>query len=63
MPEKKTSLVEIENTFDRNNCTEKEYIENLVFPTLLPALESMLEQAKLNRCFEVRIFVIVYDVN
>lgn len=35
-----------------DKLTEKEYIEKLVFPVLLPALEEMLARAKQNRCFE-----------
>ncbi len=38
---------------DTKTCTEREYIETLIFPTLLPILESMLAEAKKHRCFEV----------
>lgn len=30
-----------------------EYLQNYVFPTLIPAMERMLEQAKKEKCFEV----------
>lgn len=38
---------------DRNKCTEKEFLEHFVFPTLLPALEKMLAEAEKNNCFKV----------
>ena len=38
---------------DREKCTEREFIENLVFPVLMSALEKMLHEAKKNNCFEV----------
>lgn len=41
------------NAVNRNKCSEREYLEAFVFPTLLPALERMLEEAKRNKCFEV----------
>lgn len=40
-------------TINKNKCSEREYLEAFVFPTLLPALEKMLEEAKKNKCFEV----------
>ncbi len=38
---------------DREKCTEREFIEHLVFPVLMPALEKMLDEAKKSNCFEV----------
>lgn len=32
-----------------------EYLEHYVFPTLMPAMERMLEQAKKEKCFEVSV--------
>ncbi|RNA28242.1 IQ domain-containing K [Brachionus plicatilis] len=40
------------STKDKNECTEREFIESFVFPTLLPALEQMLCEAKSHKCFE-----------
>ncbi|TNN11547.1 IQ domain-containing protein isoform 3 [Schistosoma japonicum] len=37
-------------------CTPKEYLTRFIFPTLLPAMEAMLEQAKRGRCFEKKRF-------
>jgi len=31
-----------------------EYLNHYVFPVLLPAMERMLEQAKKEKCFEVK---------
>lgn len=39
---------------DRRTCTEREFLEHLVFPTLMPALEKMLAEAQRNKCCEVR---------
>jgi hypothetical protein len=33
-------------------CSERDYIQYYVFPTLLPALENMLKEAKKHKCFE-----------
>lgn len=41
-------------SFDINKCTKREYLEEYVFPLLMPALESVLVEAKKNKCFEVR---------
>ena len=40
-------------SFDKNKCTKREYLEEYVFPLLMPALESVLMEAKRNKCFEV----------
>jgi len=37
---------------NKKTCTPREYLEHFIFPTLLPALEKMLHQAKQERCFE-----------
>ncbi|XP_059165386.1 IQ domain-containing protein K-like isoform X2 [Physella acuta] len=37
---------------DRFQCTPTEYLNSFVFPWLLPALGAMLQQAKLEKCFE-----------
>lgn len=39
---------------NRSQCTPTEYLNHYVFPWLLPALEAMLKQAKLEKCFERR---------
>lgn len=39
---------------NKDNCTSTEYLNTFVFPWLLPALEAMLKQAKLEKCFERR---------
>jgi hypothetical protein len=39
---------------DKNKCSESEYLEHYVFPVLLPALDSLLAEAKKYRCFEVK---------
>ncbi|XP_005100889.1 IQ domain-containing protein K isoform X2 [Aplysia californica] len=39
---------------NKNTCTPTEYLNHYVFPWLLPALEAMLKQAKLEKCFERR---------
>lgn len=43
------SLIRIPN---KKTCTPREYLDNFIFPTLLPAIEKMLQQAKQERCFE-----------
>ncbi|KAK3784066.1 hypothetical protein RRG08_025259 [Elysia crispata] len=35
-------------------CTPTQYLNTYIYPTLLPALEAMLKQAKLEKCFERR---------
>lgn len=42
---------------DKTECTEKEFIEIYVFPTLLPAMEKMLWEAKTHKCFEVSFYI------
>jgi len=37
---------------DQKTCTPREYLESYIFPTLCAALEAMLKQAKLEKCFE-----------
>lgn len=32
----------------------REYLEVFVFPTLLPGMESLLQQAEREKCFQVR---------
>ncbi|CAF0845059.1 unnamed protein product [Brachionus calyciflorus] len=49
---KNTARSNNEQKIDRDKCTEREFIENFVFPTLLPALEKMLHEAKNYKCFE-----------
>merc|ERR1712121_407353 len=39
---------------NRKTCAPTEYLNHYVFPWLLPALEAMLRQAKLEKCFERR---------
>jgi len=39
---------------NRKTCTPTEYLNTYVFPWLLPALEAMLKQAKIEKCFERR---------
>lgn len=39
---------------NRTTCTPTAYLNHYVFPTLLPALEAMLRQAKQEKCFERR---------
>ncbi len=43
----------VEKKIEIEKLSEREYIEQFVFPVLLPALELMLAKAKLHRCFEV----------
>lgn len=38
----------------RFSCTPTQYLNTYIYPTLLPALEAMLKQAKLEKCFERR---------
>jgi hypothetical protein len=45
---------------DRNKCSEKDFLEHFVFPTLLPALEKMLAEAEKNNCFKVRIETFIH---
>ena len=33
----------------------RDYLEAYIFPVLLPALEEMLKQAKVEKCFEVNV--------
>jgi hypothetical protein len=37
---------------DSKRCDPKKYLEHYIFPTLLPALEELLKQAKSEKCFE-----------
>lgn len=37
---------------DKTKCAPRQFLEYYVFPILLPALEAMLKQAKLEKCFE-----------
>ncbi|XP_076461657.1 IQ domain-containing protein K-like [Babylonia areolata] len=37
---------------DKKKCPPRQYLEYYVFPYLLPALEAMLKQAKIEKCFE-----------
>ncbi|XP_064618066.1 IQ domain-containing protein K-like [Liolophura sinensis] len=37
---------------NKDTCTHREYLEHYIFPILLPGLEEMLKQAKLEKCFE-----------
>lgn len=37
---------------DKKKCPPRQYLEYYVFPVLLPALEAMLKQAKVEKCFE-----------
>ncbi|PAA76043.1 hypothetical protein BOX15_Mlig034415g3, partial [Macrostomum lignano] len=37
---------------DRKKCSPREYLEHYVFPTLLPAMEAMLQTAGEERCFD-----------
>jgi len=37
---------------DINKCTKREYLEEYVFPMLMPALEEVLKEAKKHKCFE-----------
>lgn len=34
------------------SCSERDYMQFYVFPTLLPALENMLKEAQKHKCFE-----------
>ncbi len=51
--------VKVENKviINRETCSEKEFIEHFVFPTLLPALEKMLAEAEKKNCFKVFYFL------
>ncbi|XP_072168607.1 IQ domain-containing protein K-like [Diadema setosum] len=40
----------------KDTCPPREYLENYIFPVLLPALLAMLKQAKKERCFERKRF-------
>ena len=46
-----TPLIYPQN-LEEKTCTAKEYVENLIFPTLLPGLERMLLAAEKNLVFE-----------
>ncbi|KAK7111781.1 IQ domain-containing protein K-like [Littorina saxatilis] len=37
---------------DKDKCPPRQYLEHYVFPYLLPALEAMLKQARIEQCFE-----------
>lgn len=37
---------------DKRRSSPREYLEHYVFPVLLPALEELLRQAKIEKCFE-----------
>jgi hypothetical protein len=37
---------------NKNKCSRREYLEEFVFPLLMPALEQFLIAAKKNKCFE-----------
>ncbi|XP_078491397.1 IQ domain-containing protein K-like isoform X1 [Ciona intestinalis] len=37
---------------DPKTCTPQEYLESHIFPTLIPAMIAMLNQAKVEKCFE-----------
>ncbi|XP_041363702.1 IQ domain-containing protein K-like [Gigantopelta aegis] len=37
---------------DKKQCSPHVYLEHYIFPVLLPILEAMLKQAKLEKCFE-----------
>ena len=50
---KEEEIALTKNLVDKNKCTEREYLEEFVFPILLPALEKLLAEAKNYRCFEV----------
>ncbi|GFO39345.1 Iq domain-containing protein k-like [Plakobranchus ocellatus] len=39
---------------NRLTCTPTQYLNAYIYPTLLPAMEAMLKQAKLEKCFERR---------
>ncbi|RUS88942.1 hypothetical protein EGW08_003278 [Elysia chlorotica] len=39
---------------NRFSCTPTQYLNTYIYPTLLPALEAMLKQAKLEKCFEAK---------
>jgi len=41
-----------------NKCTKREYLEEYVFPLLMPALEHVLIEARKNKCFEVNVFFV-----
>lgn len=49
----KPEVVKGKPKIDKKNCSEREYLEEFVFPILLPALDSLLNEAKKYRCFEV----------
>lgn len=49
---KKIEFLPVVKEKEVKKLNEKEYIEQFVFPVLLPCLELMLAQAKLSKCFE-----------
>ncbi|XP_051857640.1 IQ domain-containing protein K [Antechinus flavipes] len=38
--------------FDPKTCSPREYLENFIFPVLLPGMANLLHQAKKEKCFE-----------
>ncbi|XP_027730271.1 IQ domain-containing protein K-like isoform X2 [Vombatus ursinus] len=43
---------EAPEVFDPKTCSPREYLENFVFPVLLPGMANLLHQAKKEKCFE-----------
>ncbi|XP_074061404.1 IQ domain-containing protein K isoform X3 [Macrotis lagotis] len=43
---------EAPEVFDPKTCSPREYLENFIFPVLLPGMANLLHQAKKEECFE-----------
>ncbi|XP_072454093.1 IQ domain-containing protein K [Notamacropus eugenii] len=43
---------EAPEVFDPKTCSPREYLENFIFPVLLPGMANLLHQAKKEKCFE-----------
>ncbi|XP_036597576.1 IQ domain-containing protein K [Trichosurus vulpecula] len=43
---------EAPDVFDPKTCSPREYLENFIFPVLLPGMANLLHQAKKEKCFE-----------
>ena len=56
----KDTKLEEKSVLDKTKCTEREFIEHLVFPTLMKAMECMLVKAEQSKCFEVRLKIFFY---
>ncbi|XP_016279350.1 IQ domain-containing protein K isoform X2 [Monodelphis domestica] len=45
-------MPEAPEVLDPKTCPPREYLENFIFPVLLPGMANLLHQAKIEKCFE-----------